>query len=74
MKKRENRIIVGGDYKKINVEKFMRMIGNRLKGNNINDIANLTINAIVECLDVVASRKKNYIKKISGKESNNFLI
>ena len=63
MKKRENRIIVGGDYKKINVEKFMRMIGNRLKGNNINDIANLTINAIVVVWMWLHLGKKIILKK-----------
>ena len=31
---------------------------NILEGNNVNDLANLTINAIVKCLDEVASRKK----------------
>jgi len=43
------------------MEKFMKMIDCNLhvvEGNNVNNLVNLSINAIVKCLDEVAPRKK----------------
>lgn len=60
-KKSESRVIVSRNYKRMDMEKFMRLIDcsvNVIEGNNVNDLANLIINAIVKCLDEVAPRKK----------------
>lgn len=54
-------MIVSRNYKRMDTEKFMRLIEysvNVIEGNNVNDLANLTINAIVKSLDEVAPRKK----------------
>lgn len=55
----------------MNVEKFMEMIDNSvnvIEENNVDVLANLTVNAIVKCLDEVAPRKKIALQKRQGKQ------
>lgn len=72
VKEAENRTIVCRDYKRMNVEKFMEMIDssvNVIEDNNVDVLANLTVNAIIKCLDEVAPRKKITLQnKRQGKQ------
>jgi len=55
------------------MEKFMKMIDcnvHVVEGNNVNNLVNLSINAIVKCLDEVAPRKKITLQ--SGEIRNDF--
>jgi len=72
VKEAENRTIVCRNYKKMNVKKFMEMIDNCvnvIEDNNVDALANLTVNAIVKCLDEVAPKKKIILRnKTQGKQ------
>jgi len=72
VKEAENRTIVCRNYKRMNVEKFMEIIDNSvnvIEDNNVDALANLTVNAIVKCLDKVAPREKIILRnKTQGKQ------